>query len=161
MVPLRAWEFSLDTRLVLLAAGLMFLWALLLGVLKYRQILASPEGVAHPYTDVAHRAALLYSFAFLLIAVFVDLSAWPTAVNLAAAGALGLFFVISVYSYMHHGLRQDTDNQLVRPSAGLRGFMIVLIVAEIGGFVVLLAGFVASFWIPQTGVLFGENVYGG
>lgn len=135
---------GLDTELVILAAGLMFLWALLLGVLKYRQILASPEGSAHPYTDIAHRAALLYSFAFLLIAVFVQLSAWSAAINLTAAGALALFFVISVYSYMHHGLRQDTDNQLRESSAALRGFMNLLIVAEIGGFVVLLAGFVAG-----------------
>lgn len=135
---------GLDTRLVLLAAGLMFLWALVLGVIKYRQILASSDGVAHPYTDVAHRAALLYSFAFLLIAVFVQLSAWTVMVDLTAAGALALFFVISVYSYMHHGLRRDTDNQLVSPSSGLRAFMNVLIVAEIGGFLILLAGFVAN-----------------
>lgn len=133
-----------DTKLVILAAGLMFLWALLLGVLKYRQILASPEGFAHPYTDIAHRAALLYSFAFLLIAVFVELSAWTSAVNLTASGALALFFVISVYSYMHHGLRQDTHNQLRSPSSSIRGFMNLLILAEVGGFVVLLAGFVAG-----------------
>lgn len=143
-------RLGIDTRLVILAAGLMFLWALLLGVLKYRQILASPDGVAHPYTDIAHRAALLYSFAFVLIAVFVELSAWPTAVNLWAAGALGLFFVVSVYSYMHHGLRKDTDNQLKQPSVQIRRFMTVLIAAEIGGFVVLLAGYIASFWLPET-----------
>ena len=64
----------------------MFLWALLLGVMKYRQILASPEGQAHPYTDIAHRAALLYSFALLLVATFVELSGWGTLVNLLAAG---------------------------------------------------------------------------
>jgi hypothetical protein len=143
-------QLGLDTKLVILAAGLMFLWALLLGVLKYRQILASPDGAAHLYTDIAHRAALLYSFALMLVAVFVQLSAWAVAVDLAAAGALLLFFVISVYSYMHHGLRKDTDNQLKEPSAEIRGFMTVLIVAEIGGFVVLLAGYIASFWMPVT-----------
>ena len=67
-----------DTKAVLLAAAAMFLWALLLGVMKYRQILASEEGHAHPYTDIAHRAALLYSFALLLIATFVELSGWGT-----------------------------------------------------------------------------------
>jgi uncharacterized membrane protein len=160
-MPLLSGALGFDTRSVILAAGLMFLWALLLGVLKYRQILASPDGAAHPYTDIAHRAALLYSFALMLIAVFVQLSAWAMAVDLAAASALALFFVISVYSYMHHGLRQDTDNQLKEPSAQIRAFMAVLIVAEIGGFVILLAGFIASFWIPQTFLLFGESVYGG
>ena len=60
-------ELGGDTKAVLLAAGLIFLWALLIGVWKYREMAASPEGRAHPYVDVAHRAALLYSFATLLI----------------------------------------------------------------------------------------------
>ena len=69
-------ELGGDTKAVLLAAGLIFIGALLLGVWKYRQMAASPEGLAHPYIDVAHRAALLYSFASLLIATFVELSGW-------------------------------------------------------------------------------------
>ena len=60
-------ELGGDTKAVLLAAGLIFLWALLIGVWKYREMAASPEGRAHPYVDVAHRAALLYSFATLLL----------------------------------------------------------------------------------------------
>ena len=135
---------GLDTRLVILAAGLMFLWALILGVVKYRQILASPHWTAHPYTDIAHRAAMLYSFALMLIAVFVELSAWHTHINLIAASVLTLFFVVSVAAYMLHGLRNDTTNQLADPSAGLRRFMVMLIVGEIVGFTVLLAGFVVS-----------------
>ncbi|MDO7868855.1 hypothetical protein [Nocardioides jiangxiensis] len=138
-------DLGLDTRLTLLAAGLVFLWALLLGVVKYRQILASPEGHAHPYTDMAHRAALLYAFALGLVAVFVQLSAWPPAVDLTAVGVLALYFVAAIGSYMVHGLRQDTDNQLRRPGAGVHAFMTSLAVAEIAAFGVLLAGFVASF----------------
>lgn len=137
-------DLGCDTRLVLLAAGLVFLWALLLGVVKYRQILASPEGFAHPYTDIAHRAALLYSFALLLIAVFVELSAWPAWVDLTAAAVLTAYFVASIASYMVHGLKQDTDNQLREPDPLVRAFMTSLVVAEIGAFVVLLAGYVAA-----------------
>jgi hypothetical protein len=137
-------DLGLDTRLVLLAAGLMFLWALVLGVVKYRQILASPASAAHPYTDIAHRAALLYAFALMLIAVFVGLSAWHTYINLIAASVLTLFFVVSVASYMAHGLRGDTTNQLADPPASLRRFMGLLIVGEIVGFAVLLAGFVVA-----------------
>lgn len=133
-----------DTRLVLLAAGLVFLWALLLGVLKYRQILASAEGFAHPYTDIAHRAALLYSFALMLIAAFVELSAWSVTVDLVAAGLLTFYFVASIGSYMVHGIKQDTDNQLRQPPTAIRAFMTSLVVAEIGAFAVLLAGFVAA-----------------
>jgi hypothetical protein len=130
-----------DTIAVLAAAGLMFEWALALGVVKYRQIATSENAAAHPYTDIAHRAALLYSFATLLVAVFVELSAWSTLVNLLAAGALYLFFVAATMSYMVHGLRRDTDNQFRDPVPGTHPYMYALIVAEMVGFGVLLAGF--------------------
>lgn len=134
-------DLGADTKTVLLLAALMFLWALLLGVLKFRQMDASEEGLAHPYTDVAHRAALLYSFALLLVATFVQLSGWSAAVNLIAAGAMALYFYAAVAGYMVHGLKRDTDNQFRRPVRGLEAFMTSLIVAEIGGWLVLIAGF--------------------
>jgi hypothetical protein len=126
---------------VLLLAGLMFLWALLLGVMKYRQMAASEEALAHPYTDIAHRAALLYSFALLLVATFVELSGWGVLVNLLAAGALSFYFYAAVAGYMVHGWKRDTDNQFRDPVHGLDAFMVALIVAEIGGWLVLMAGF--------------------
>jgi hypothetical protein len=133
-----------DTRLVLLAAGLIFLAALVFGVWKYRQMVMSEEHLAHPYVDVAHRAALLYSFATLLIAVFVELSAWHAVINLLAAGVAILFFVAAIATYVYHGWRRDTDNQLRHPVGGTRLFMIALIAGEVGGFTVLLAGFVRA-----------------
>ena len=134
-------ELGGDTKAVLLASALMFLWALLLGVWKYRQILESEEGLAHPYVDIAHRAALLYSFALLLVATFVELSGWSTLVNLLAAGAMTFYFYAAVASYAIHGWRRDTDNQLRDPVPGMNAFMVSLIVAEIGGWLVLIAGF--------------------
>lgn len=41
-------ELGDDTKAVLLLAAAMFLWALLLGVWKYRQMIAAPDGLAHP-----------------------------------------------------------------------------------------------------------------
>lgn len=139
-------ELGGDTKAVLFAAGLIFLGALLLGAWKYRQMAASPEGLAHPYVDVAHRAALLYSFATLLLATFVELSAWSTAVNLIAAFAVIAFFVGAVAGYVTHGLRRDTDNQFRKGEGppGLHPFMWALIVVEIAGFSVLFAGFVSE-----------------
>ena len=134
-------ELGGDTKAVLLFAAAMFLWALLLGVWKYRQMDAAEDGLAHPYMDIAHRAALLYSFALLLIATFVELSGWGVAVNLIAAGALAFYFYAAVAGYMVHGWKRDTDNQFRRPMRGLEAFMASLIVAEIGGWLVLLAGF--------------------
>jgi len=92
-------ELGGDTKAILLLAAAMFLWALLLGVWKYRQMATSSDGLAHPYVDTAHRAALLYSFALLLVATFVELSGWSTLVNLLAAGAMAFYFFASVASH--------------------------------------------------------------
>jgi preprotein translocase subunit SecG len=135
---------GIDTRITLLAAGLIFLLALVLGVWKYRQIMTADDHRAHPYVDIAHRAALLYSFATLLLAVFVELSAWPTWVNLTAALVVVFFFVAAILGYISHGARRDTVNQFEDPGRGLEVTMVLLIAGEIGGFVVLLAGFVAG-----------------
>lgn len=134
-------ELGGDTKAVLLAAALMFLLALLLGVWKYRQMSEAADGLAHPYVDTAHRAALLYSFALLLVATFVELSGWGSAVNLIAAGAMTFYFFAAVVGYAIHGRRRDTDNQFRDPVAGTHPFMISLIAAEIGGWLVLIAGF--------------------
>lgn len=134
-------ELGGDTKAVLLASALMFLWALLLGVWKYRQIVESEQSQAHPYVDIAHRAALLYSFALLLVATFVELSGWSTLVNLIAAGAMTFYFYAAVAGYAIHGWKRDTDNQFHNPVNGTHPFMIALILAEIGGWLVLIAGF--------------------
>ena len=131
-----------DTEATLLAAGLLFELALVLGIWKYRQMATSPVHLAHPYVDTAHRASLLYSFATLLIAVFVELSSWSTAVNATAAGVLVGFFLAAIGTYVVHGWRRDTDNQFRDPVRGTHGFMVALILGEIGAFGVLLAGFV-------------------
>jgi len=134
-------ELGTDTKFVLTAAGVFFLGALLLGVWKYRQMASAEDGLAHPYVDTAHRAALLYSFAALLLAVFVELSGFSTAVNIFAAGGPLLFFAGAIAGYIYHGWRRDTTNQFVDPAPALHGFMWALIVVEIGGFAVLFAGF--------------------
>lgn len=137
-------HLGIDTVVTLLATGLIFLAALILGAWKYRQMATSPDHLAHPYVDIAHRAALLYSFATLLLAVFVELSAWPTWLNLTAAMVVVFFFVVAIGAYVQHGLRRDTTNQFERPAPGLHGGMVALMAGEIGGFLVLFSGFVAA-----------------
>ena len=134
------------TATTLLAAGLIFLLALALGVWKYRQMVTSAQHVAHPYVDIAHRASLLYAFATLLTAVFVELSAWPDWVDLTAAMVLVFFFLAAILSYIMHGARRDTTNQFEHPSPGMHISMVLLIVGEMGGFAVLLVGFAVGQW---------------
>jgi hypothetical protein len=134
-------HISADTKAVLLADAVMFLSALLLGVWKYRQIASSEDHTSHVYADIAHRTALLYSFALLLIATFVQLSGFGSLVNLLAAGAMAFYFFASVTIYTSHGWRKDTENQFRDAVRGTHAYMATLILAEIGGWLVLVAGF--------------------
>ncbi len=134
-----------DTKAVLVGAGVMFLIALALGVWKYRQMRTAENHLAHPYVDTAHRAALLYSFATLLVATFVQFSGFAQIVDLICAGVLYFFFLSAVVGYAYHGWHGDTDNQFRDPApsaSAVHAYMAALIVGEIGAFSILLAGFV-------------------
>lgn len=146
------------STLSLTSAGVFFLWGLLFGAWKYACIARSPEAQAPPYVDVAHRAALLYSFACMLLAQMTRASAWSNAVNLAATLVLVFYFAASVLSYAVHGALRDTDNQLKRPhrlgrkTIGNRvmlAFMVSLIVAEVGAFGVIFGGYCAASRSPS------------
>ncbi len=145
-------------KLALTACGLFFLSGLLTGVWKYLGIRATETGEARApvYVDIAHRASLLYAFACLVLAKFVELSPWPEIVDLLAVFFPVLYFALAVGGYVLHGLLRDTDNQLRRPHrlgayeippALVSGFMWSLAAAEIGGFLVLFAGFVQNVFL--------------
>lgn len=135
--------------LAIVAAGVFFLTGLLTGAWKYHHIHRSENAQAPAYVDIAHRSSLLYSFAALLVAVFAGLSAWDDALDFWATAAQLAFFALAIGGYIVHGFLQDTDNQLRRPhrvgntdlpKGSLETFMWLLMLAEIGGFLVLFTG---------------------
>jgi hypothetical protein len=136
-------------KLALVSCGAFFMTGLLTGVWKYVCIARSPNAQAPVYVDLCHRAALLYSFACLVLAKFVELSVWPATVELLAVIALVAFFAIAIGGYALHGWMRDTDNQLLKPHvfgrgtvppAAMAALMWALVVAEVGGFLVLFVG---------------------
>jgi hypothetical protein len=138
------------TTLCLLGAGVFFMSGLLTGLWKYLHIARSAEGVSPVYVDIAHRASLMYAFSSLVLKEFVPYSPLGPEGTLWLVAAPLLFFALSIESYILHGLLKDTDNQFkaphrlgryTLPKMLLRGFMGTLAVAEIGGFGVLLWGF--------------------
>lgn len=144
-------------KLAIVSSGLFFLAGLLTGVWKYVCIARSNNAQAPVYVDICHRAALMYSFACLVLVQFVELSVWSTWVNFWATLAPIVFFANAVLAYAVHGWLRDTDNQLLQPhmlgrftlpNAAMKGFMWMLAAAEIGGFVVLLAGAMQGLFGP-------------
>jgi len=137
----------------LVSAGAFFLAGLLCGAWKYLCIRRSPDLRAPLYVDLAHRSALLYAFAGILLAQFTERSAWPDTVNLPAVIVLQSFFATSVIAYVVHGALGDTDNQFRRPhrlgrstvpAAAMTTFMMMLIAAEVGAFVLVFSGYMRS-----------------
>jgi len=137
----------------LTSAAAFFLVGLATGAWKYVCIATTAAARAPFYVDTAHHASLLYAFACGLLSQLVAHSAWSSAVNIAAAAVLIVFFAVSVLGYIVHGALRDTDNQLARPhrlgartisSAAMVIFMVALMIAEIGGFTLIFLGYLAA-----------------
>ena len=137
------------SRVLLFSGGSFFLVGLLSGVWKYACMRSREDARAPHYVDTTHRAALMYAFSTVVIQRFVDASQLPATVELWAVLGQVIFFGLAISTYAIHGVLRDTDNQLARPhKLGRRelprvlvhGFMLSLIVGEVGGFVVLLYG---------------------
>jgi len=133
-------ELEPAVTIAVLSAGAFFLTALLTGVWKWRQMMTSEEHQAHPYVDIAHRAALMYAFSAMLLGSFASLSAWSATVDLVATALPLLYFAIAIGTYVWHGFLRDTDNQFAQRNFISTWGTLMLAAAEIGGFVVLFAG---------------------
>lgn len=134
-----------DATLVALAASGGFLLAgMVLGVWKYRWMLDDPSHRAPVYVDVAHRAALMYSFACLVLRELAALSPYSAGVTLAATMTPIALFATAVLTYVWHGLRRRTDNQFSERNLMTTWGMVVLVVGEISGVAVLLWGVVST-----------------
>ena len=144
------------SKLTLFACGVFFLTGLLTGVWKYLSILSSPKSEAPRYVSIAHRSSLLYSFAALVLLKFLEFSPYSETVNLIAVAFPLFFFTVAIATYIVHGTIRDTDNQfqkpyrlgkLYLPPLVFHLMIWLLILSEIGGFVVLFVGFLQAFII--------------
>ncbi len=149
-------KMELASKITIIFSGLFFLVGLLTGVWKYGAIARSEDSVAPTYVDIAHRASLMYSFASLVILKFVELSPYPDALTLLFSIAPQAFFAAAIGTYLIHGYLKDTDNQLhppyrlgsrSLPGALIHGFMVLLVIAELGGFAALFVGGVYTLFI--------------
>lgn len=133
--------------LALAAAGIFLFVGLIGGVLKFRGIMASPERQAPVYIDIAHRAALMYSFAALVMAELLKSNPWANGVQLLITGVPLFFFAAAIGQYFLLGLRNRTDNQYRESNFATTWGTWALIVGELGGIGAIVWGFVyARVW---------------
>ena len=135
---------NLAVKISLLSSGLFLLLGMLIGIIKYRRMLTNPEHIAPVYIDIAHRAAFLYSFAMLVIAKLLEYSPYSESVQIGASGLVLAFLTITVFGYLTHGLKNDTDNLFRQRNFTTVWYMYLLIAGEIGGLVIIIWGFVST-----------------
>lgn len=146
---------SLAEKFCLSAAFLFFMTGLLTGIWKYRCMATSHSATAPVYVDIAHRSALLYAFAAILLGQLAAHSVFSATVNLVAALSALAFFGFAIVTYILHGLLRDTENQFEKPHRLGRGTlpgwlftlaMTGLIVGEVGGVLTLGLGAMMKVW---------------
>lgn len=131
-------------KISLVASGLFLLSGMLTGVLKYQRTMTSANNRAPVYVDIAHRASFLYSFAALVIAKLLEYSPYSTRVQVIAATVPLAFFAITIMGYTAEGLMNRTDNIFRERNFTTTWYMYALIAGEIGGFAVILWGFLST-----------------
>ena len=112
------------------------------GIWKYAKIMKSTEHRAPVYVDIAHRTSLMYSFACLVIGVLIYFSPfgelWQVLIVLAPIA----YFALTVIGYMKEGYLERTGNIFSERNFVTTWFMYGLIIAEIGGLSLVIAGFI-------------------
>lgn len=135
------------SEVALITGCIIFLTALLTGVWKYADMMKSPDRKAHRYIDTTHYASFFYTFACLFLAKLADLSALSNFWNYIAVGTLCAFFVAVIAKYALLGYTKKTTNQFDTKKMTVHILMYILIVGEVGSFVILFFGFMKGVFL--------------
>jgi hypothetical protein len=138
---------ALSVKIALLASGLFLLSGMLTGIWKYAKIMSSSEHRAPVYVDIAHRASFFYSFASLVIAKLIEFSPFSQTPQTVIVAVPLLYFLLTVIGYIREGFLDRTDNMFAERNFVTVWFMYGLIAGEIGGFLLILGGFVYTQFI--------------
>ena len=133
---------ALAVKISLLFSGLFLLNGMLTGIWKYAKIMSSENHQAPVYVDIAHRTSFFYSFASLVIARLIEFSPFSESQQVLIVAAPLLYFALTVIGYMEEGFLNRTENLFAERNFITTWFMYSLIVAEIGGLILILYGFV-------------------
>ena len=131
----------------LMCSGVLFLAALLSGIWKYVDTMKSPNHRVHRYIDTTHYASLFYAFASLLMAKFAELSVLSPTWNYIGVCLLSFYFIITILRYAQLGYTKSTANQFSKRNFLTTTGMYLLIIGEIGGFLILFIGFLLGVFV--------------
>jgi hypothetical protein len=129
-------------KIALLFSGLYLLVGMLTGVWKYRMIMRSDDRQAPVYVDIAHRNALLFSFACLVIAKLMEFSPFSTTIQLMITLVPLFFFALTTINQIKEGALNRTNTIFKERNFSTTWFMYALIVGEVGAVSLMIVGFI-------------------
>lgn len=140
---------SLSVKIALLVSGLFLLNGMLTGIWKYSKIMSSPDHQAPVYVDIAHRTSFFYCFASLVISKLIEFSPFSMGWQIVIVSVPLAYFLITVIGYMREGYINRTDNMFRERNFVTTWFMYGLIAGEIGGFALILGGFIYTQFLAN------------
>lgn len=138
---------AVSIKISILFAGIFLFAGMLTGVWKYVKIMRSAERQAPVYVDIAHRNALMFSFASIVIAKLVEYSPLSTTWQIVIVAVPFFFFVMTSVGQIAEGFKDRTDNIFKTPDPVRNVFMYSLVAGEIGSVAALVGGFIYTQFI--------------
>lgn len=140
---------NLAVKITLLSSGVFLLTAMLVGVLKWRAMMSNANHQAPAYIDIAHRAALLYSFAALVMAKLLEYNPYSLNAQFVMTSVPLFYFAVTIARYLQLGFRGREETQFSERNFITTWGMYLLIAGEIGGVAALLWGFVETQFLAR------------
>lgn len=112
------------------------------GVWKYAAIMKSENHKSSMYIDIAHRNALLFSFACIVIAKLMEFSPFPPTVQMVITSIPLFYFSMTTINQIKEGFAGRTETIFKERNFSTTWFTYGLIVGEITAISLMIGGFV-------------------
>lgn len=137
----------MPVKIALLFSGIFLLVGMLTGVWKYRLIMKSENHKAPIYVDIAHRNALLFSFACLVIAKLMEFSPFSPTIQLVITLIPLFYFALTTINQVKEGALNRKETIFNQRNFSTTWFMYGLIIGEVGAISLMVFGFIYTQFV--------------
>lgn len=129
-------------KLAILFSGLFLLIGMLTGVWKYATIMKSENAKSSMYVDIAHRNALLFSFACVVIAKLMEFSPFSPTTQMVITAIPLFYFSLTTINQIKEGFAGRTETIFKERNFSTTWFTYGLIIGEIGAISLMIIGYI-------------------
>ena len=131
----------MPVKITILFAGLFLLIGMVTGVWKYATIMKSENHESSMYVDIAHRNALLFSFACIVIAKLMEFSPFSPTMQMVITAIPLFYFSLTTINQIKEGFSGRTETIFKERNFSTTWFIYGLIAGEVGSISLMIIGF--------------------